>query len=80
MELGLINLNFYLKIGFSILLFILVMVAMVKTIDGSNKQLRTKTPALLFIYVLFIIGALLQITLTIIERYIIKATDNGKTT
>jgi uncharacterized membrane protein len=80
MDLGVVDFNYYLKIGFAVLLFILVMVALIKTLDGSKKHLRTKTPALFLIYLLFIFGAFLQIILTIIERHIVKETDKGKTT
>lgn len=68
----LVELDFYLKIGFAVILFILVMVALVKTIDGSKKNLRTKTPALFLIYILFIFSALMLITGTVIDHYLIK--------
>lgn len=64
--------HFYVKMVLLIAILALVVHRVVLTIDGVNKGLRTITPATVTIYSLFVVTALIAITLAVLNYVMLR--------
>lgn len=67
--------HFYVKMVLLIAILALVVHRVVLTIDGVNKGLRTITPATVTIYSLFVVTALIAITLAVLNYVMLRNSD-----
>jgi len=67
-----LKINFYAKIAFASLLLLLLIINIVKTVQGVRQGIRTITPAIATIYLLFFVASVLVIMVSVAENKITK--------